>query len=96
MFDWLDMLKNYEERVVANTEKDGWVLDTCEVTDRPWTFETAFRHPDYHNGMWIIIATAEGRDRAKVVHDTLVDFFSRNGLPRTLTDVYDGGVYERS
>ena len=44
MFEWIDMIDNYEQRKVANYKNEIFEIDTCYVTDRPRPYETAIRH----------------------------------------------------
>ena len=58
-----DMIGNREERLVANTEVDGGVVDTCRITDSDKPFETGIKHSAYNGGRWVIVElydTVEG------------------------------------
>lgn len=89
--DFLPMFGTYDERLVGNYTSDDqrFAVDTCAVTDTPYPFETALRHPSYNNGEWVIVETYDSLNSAKAGHDKWVDLLLSDNLPYTLVDVSD-------
>lgn len=92
IFGILSMADNYDARVVVNTRRDKFVLDTCVVTDRDFPYETAVKHRDFNGGDWIVLEWSSTKKDAQKVHakwleklDTGVD---------SLSDVYTGERFE--
>lgn len=85
------MSNDYEERVVANTQEDDWVVDTAMVTDRSWTYETAVRSPHFRDGLWIIVGKADTKEDAVKVHEQWVDMMRNN--PKALWDIYEKKIF---
>lgn len=50
LFGILTMSNNYDLRVVKNTERDTFTLDTAMVTDRALPYETAVKHKYFNDG----------------------------------------------
>lgn len=87
LFGILTMSGNYEERKVANTKESDWTVDTAEVTDRSWLYETAVRHPKFRHGYWIIVEGTSSKAEAQRVHDKWVEVMRNN--PKVLRDCYE-------
>jgi len=96
MIDWFNMINDYHQRLVLNTKGPDWELDTAAVFDREWEYEVGFRSPHFYNGNWIIIGSTSSKEAAYALHNSFVDNFFKNGLPKVLKDIDNGGVYERS
>ena len=86
MFDFLDMMGNYEERKVAHDEKDDWVVDTAAVSDSDEPFETGITHPRYNGGDWVIVGLYSTKEKAIVGHKKWIKKMSGK-LPKQLVDV---------
>ena len=86
MFNFIDMILNREQRVVARYEKDNLIVDTCLVTDSDQPYETGIRHPDYNEGLWIIVEMYETKEDAQKGHDKWVALMTAK-LPEKLYDV---------
>lgn len=87
MFNWMNMMFDYEDRKVDRYENDNLVIDTCEVTDNPeYPFETAIKHPDYNDNKFIIVEQYVDKELAKSGHDKWVDIMINNP-PLSLKDV---------
>lgn len=54
-FDFMDMIGNYEERLVKNTRTEKFTVDTALVTDRHMPYETAIKYDGFRNGEWIVL-----------------------------------------
>jgi hypothetical protein len=86
LLDMFDMIGNYEERKVANTEVKGGVIDTCRVTDSSRPFETGIQHEGYNDGQWVIVEMYDDKESAAAGHEKWVQKFSKNP-PQELRDV---------
>ena len=79
---------------VARTKMKNFILDTSAVEGRPWAYETAISHADYHDGEWIALASAETAEEAAASHeDYLINHLSDRN--RSFKDIYSGKVFER-
>lgn len=87
MYGILTMSGNYEERMVANTKEDDWEVDTVEVTDRSWLYETAVRHPKFRQGSWIVVEGASNIGNAEAMHNRWVEIMRNN--PKIIRDCYE-------
>ena len=81
MFGFLDMIDNYEKRLVANDKRGDAVIDTVAVTDSDDPFETAVQHPQYNSGGWVIVETYKTKEDSQVGHDKWVKVMSADILP---------------
>lgn len=95
MFDFLDMLGNYNDRKVARFDSDEFSIDTAYVTDREHPYETAIAHKKFHAGDWIILGWRDTKEEAQKYHDEMIQFFKDNPDIEYIVDVYDNVVYER-
>jgi hypothetical protein len=86
MFDYFNMMGNYEQRKVENTIINGTVIDTCRVTDSSQPYETGIQNPLYHDGDWVIVEMYSTEEAARKGHAKWVKKFS-NKLPESLVDV---------
>ena len=89
------MMDNYEERKVANDEREEFVLDTAKVTDRRWLYETAVMHKKFNNNDWIILDGANDLEDAKSMHEKWLKFFEEK-TPDFLTDYWSGEIFDSS
>ncbi len=87
MFNYMSMYGTYEQRVVANTEVDGGVIDTCYVTDASKDYETGISHPKYNNGDWIIVEAYDTKEQAEAGHEKWVKYLSTQPV-----ELKDNGV----
>lgn len=87
MFDFFNMVGNYEERKVDNFQKGDLTIDTCRVTDSDKDFETAIEHKSYNDGKWIIVELYDTKEEAQKGHDKWVKVMTKKKLPKTLKDV---------
>ena len=87
MFDFLNMMGNYEARKVANYQEDGLVIDTCAVTDSSMPFETGICHPLYNGGDWIIVELYPDKESAVEGHEKWVGTMTASELPPELRDM---------
>lgn len=92
MFNFFDMVGNYEERKVDRYESGFLVIDTAAVTDSEMPFETAVQHPKYNYGKWVIVETYMTKELAQEGHNRWVGTMTAEQLPDTLTDVSTAGV----
>lgn len=87
MFEWLDMIGNYEQRKVANFKNDIFEIDTAYVTDRDIPYETAVAHKNFRNGNWIVLGWRETKEDAQKFHDELVKYFCEH--EKEITSIED-------
>ena len=87
IFDFLNMVDNYEDRKVANYQKDGVHIDTVFVSDAKKPIETAIRHPKYNNGDWIVVDYANTKKEALLKHNKWVKKMTAKELPKEIKDV---------
>ena len=92
MFEFFDMVNNYEERKVENTEITNGEIDTCAVSDSEQPYETGISHREYNDGEWIIVEMYETKEQAKEGHKRWVDKMSSDSLPNKLVDVSTSGI----
>lgn len=93
LFAMFSMMGNYEERKVKNDECGKFTLDTCEVYDRPWKYETAVEHEDFNNGDWIILEGTDTRKAALEAHEKWLEKL-KSGVD-SLEDCYEKVTYKR-
>lgn len=86
LFDFLSMMDNYDEHVVARHETDTLIVDTAEVSDSPRPFETAVSHDQYNKGKWVIVECYDDKQSAQAGHDRWVQTMSAAELPESLVD----------
>lgn len=91
MFKVVAMSGTYEERCVVNTQEEDFVLDTALVTDCEWLYETAVKHKDFHDGMWIILEGCNTKEEAEEMHGKWLTIL-RNGVDE-LTDIFENIVF---
>lgn len=89
----MSMSGNYEQRKVNNTKEGDWEVDTAMVTDRGWIYETAVRHTDFRDGLWIVVEGVNTKEEAFVMHDKWVEFM--RGNPSEIYDAYEAEYYTR-
>jgi len=87
MFDFLDMVGNYEQRKVENTKVNGAIIDTAAVNDSSQPYETGIMHPSYNSNNWIIVELYPNKKKAQEGHQRWVKEFTSNSLPEELRDV---------
>lgn len=90
MSDFMSMMGSYEQRKVANYDKDGLVVDTCSVTDSDKMFETAVCHSNYNEGNWVIVEKYDTKCEALDGHNKWVKTMTTMPLPKKLVDVGAG------
>lgn len=92
MFNFLNMMGDYEFRKVDNYSQGDVEVDTCRVTDSDAPYETAVAHPKYNSGKWVIVETYFSEDAAQEGHNRWVATMTAETLPDKLTDVSSAGV----
>ena len=93
--DLVDMIFNYEERKVQRDECENFTLDTCEVYDRTWIYETAVSHKNYNNGKWIILEGTNTKEAALEAHKKWLKGFIE-GVDYRLVDCYTKEIFYES
>lgn len=91
MFDFFRMIGSYESRKVARYEKNGLLVSTCEVYDSEYPHETAVAHPDYNNGMAIVVESYDNKKNAEEGHLKWVEIMTSEKLPSVIES--NGGIF---
>lgn len=73
MFNFFDMMDNYEDRKIDNYQGENFEIDTCRVTDASSPYETAIKHELFNDGKWIVIEEYDTAEEAQQGHDQWVD-----------------------
>jgi hypothetical protein len=100
MFDFLTMIDDFDKRKVERLEAkdcDGndYILDTAQVNDCPkYPYETAFAHPSYNDGKWVIVQQYKNKESARIGHFAWADIFSSKELPDSLIQCNAGEFAE--
>lgn len=94
LFGYMDMIGNYEERVVKNDKCADFTLDTARVTDRNWIYETAVAHSGFNNGDWIILDGCMSKEQAVEMHDKWLNKLQNEDITE-LTDYYTDEVFRK-
>lgn len=92
MFNFIDMMGNYDSRKIDRYEEDGLKISTAEVTDGNQPYETAVSHILYNDGEWVIVEDYETREEAQEGHDKWVKTMTTDVLPKELVDCCNAGV----
>lgn len=87
MFNFLSMVGNYKERLVANYNQNGVEVDTVLVTDSSKPYETGVRCSQYNSGRWVIVELYDTKEQAQAGHDKWVKKMTAKKLPQQLKDV---------
>lgn len=93
----MNMMNNYEERLVKNTRTEEFTVDTVLVTDRPMPYETAIAYDGssaFRNGEWIVLGWRETKEEAEKFHDETVEFYKTHDVD-SITDVFEGKTFRR-
>lgn len=94
LFDFLDMMGNYDDRAVDRSEIQDCVIDTCRVSDGAHPFETGVASKYYHSGSWVIVEAYDTEEDAQSGHDRWVSTMSKpfDELPEKLVDCQNAGL----
>ena len=93
LFGILTMADNYDLRVVKNTVRDTFTLDTVLVTDRALPYETAVSHDDFNDAEWIVLEWSKTKEDAERTHDKWLAKLDA-GVD-SLLDIYTGERFEQ-
>lgn len=100
MFEFLEMMDNYEDRLVDRSEFDWGFVSTCRVSDGAKPFETAVSSSDYakvddldNTDAMIIVEAYDDADAAQEGHDQWVKTMTESP-PDGLMDCCNAGVAE--
>ena len=72
MFNFFNMLGNYDNRKVDKYEKDDLLVSTVECNDGDKAFETAICHPFYNDDKHVIVEAYNTKQLAQEGHDKWV------------------------
>ena len=86
MFGFLDMMWDYEDRMVDRHEEDSLVVSTAFVTDGIKDYETAVKHPLYNDGEFVIVENYTTKEKAQIGHNVWVKKMTGEELPEKLVD----------
>jgi hypothetical protein len=88
----LQMMGNYENRVVDRYEGNGMVVDTAAVTDGKQPYETGLAHPEYNKGNYVIVEAYDTKEEAKKGHAKWVKKMTAKSLPKSLIDCQNAAI----
>ena len=66
--DFFAMAYTYPERRVARAQVEDFTIDTAQVTDMPWLYETAIKCNRYNDGDWIVVDGTGTLENAEYMH----------------------------
>lgn len=93
MFEFMNLMGNHSERVVApQYSKDGIFVDTALVTDSNKPYETGIEHPNYNDGIMIIVELYDTKEEAVTGHNKWIGILTADKLPETIKDVSTAGI----
>lgn len=93
MFEFLQMMGNYESRVVGRDDfSDGFFVSTAEVNDGEKPYETAVKHPEYNDGSMVIVGKYDTKQEAEAGHAQWVKTMTADPLPDKLIDCCNSGM----
>ena len=92
MFDFIGMMSNHEDRVVANYEEGELIVDTALVTDGEHIYETAIQHPEYNKGKWVVVEAYDDTASAQAGHEKWVKIMTADALPDELSECMNSGI----
>lgn len=92
MFDFFSMKDNYEQRAVSRYEDSVMVIDTAAVDDGSQPYETGISHPEYNDGLWIIVEAYATYHQAIQGHDRWVAKMTSDELPESLKDCKNADI----
>jgi len=91
--DFAGMIGNHDERVVApQYSKDGIYVDTCMVTDADKPYETGIEHPNYKDGVMIIVELYLTKTEAIAGHKKWIKILTSDKLPKSIKDVSTASI----
>lgn len=89
------MIKTYNQRKVDRTEVNGFKIDTVEVFDREWRYETGILHQKFKGGKdWVIVEGYSTKDEAVTGHNKWVEIATNEEIV-SLTDVFEEETFYR-
>lgn len=86
MFEFLNGLGNYNDRVIGRDDFDWGFVSTARVTDGSQPIETAVKHTDYNDGKIVIVEGYDDVEAAKDGHAKWLATMIAENLPDSLTD----------
>jgi len=92
MFNFFDMMNNYEDRKIDRFENKDVMVDTCSVSDGSHPYETAVQHIFYNNNVWIIVQAYDTKEEAQEGHNKWVKIMTSEPLPDYLMDCNNSGI----
>lgn len=87
MFNFLNMMSDYEDRKIGRYESDDLIVSTARVTDSDAPYETTVSHPNYNGGSFVIVQNYYSFDDAQAGHERWVEAMTSMVLPESLRDV---------
>ncbi len=88
------MVVDHASRVVDNTQCEDYTVDTVEVYDRPYRYETAISHTHFNEGRWIVVGYAKDREKAQMVHDFWVGYLKSEDMDKPHEPIMDVREHE--
>jgi len=94
MFEFFDMVGNYEARKIDRYEEGKLIVSTAHVNDSAFDYETAISHPNYNRGAFVIVENYSTKEDAQIGHNKWVGMMTADALPMVLMDVGQSGVQQ--
>lgn len=89
----LSMWNTYEERLVGRyNHSSGGIVSTVAVYDGELPYETAWAHPEYNGGAWVIVEAYATKDAAAAGHERWTDKMRAPELPEVLTECFNSAI----
>lgn len=62
---------------IKHDECDKFVIDTAEIPEENYKYETAISHKDFNDGAWIILKRFNSKKRAIKFHEEIFEKYSK-------------------
>lgn len=86
MFNFFNMMGNYEDRKVDRFYNEDMTIDTAQVSDGRQPYETGIKHFRYNDNRWVIVESYDTKEEAQEGHNKWVEFMTSGSLPEYLRD----------
>jgi len=88
------IMKNFTQKreIIGQHREHDWGVSTAQMFDTDNPYETAIKHPSYHDGEIIIVEEYATREQAERGHQKWLAIMRAPMLPATLEDVSTAGI----
>lgn len=95
VFNFIDEVRTYEERVVAYFDDGNLRVSTVAVNDGNLPFETGVGHSEYNDGNWVIVGAYRTRADAAFGHKGWIKTMTDDELPEYLLDIANSEIAQK-